>query len=206
MTAAEWIVGISGASGIRLALRFVETLAARSESAAVHVVVSKHALTVAKTELDGRVETPAELLARLDVTDDVRAKIRLHDDAAIAAPISSGSYPAAGMAIVPCSAATLGALASGATRGLLHRAADVTLKQRRPLVLAFRESPLSLVHVENLRTITLAGAIVAPPMPPYYLKDAGPEEWLDHIAHRYLDLLGLAPERDDLRWGMPDPK
>ncbi len=199
----EFVVGISGASGTVAATRFLEKLAARAEVAAVHVVVSERALVVAQAEIDGKIRTPAELLDRARLSAGERRKIRLHDNRAIAAPISSGSYPTAGMAIVPCSAGTLGGIASGTSRGLLLRAADVILKERRRLVLAFRESPLSLIHVENMRTVTLAGAIVAPPVPAYYLRDADVDTWIDHSAIRILDLLGLPPEDDGLRWGRP---
>lgn len=201
MAGSEYVLGISAASGTRLALRFLEALAERPEVDVVHVVVSERALVVARAEAGAKVGAPADLvaLARLEPAD--RAKVRIHDNTAIAASISSGSYPVAGMAIVPCSAGTLGSLAAGISNGLLQRAADVQLKERRRLVLAFRESPLSLVHIEAMRTLTLAGAIVAPPVPPFYLKDADADTWIDHSANRILDLLGLAPGRDDLRWG-----
>ncbi len=201
MAGAEFVLGVSAASGTRLAVRFLESLAARPEVAALHVVVSERALEVARAEVETRVASPSDLvaLARLSATD--RRKLRLHDNAAIAAPISSGSYPIAGMAIVPCSAGTLGSLAAGISNGLLQRAADVTLKERRRLVLAFRESPLSLVHIEAIRTLTLAGAVVAPPVPAYYLKGADADTWIDASVNRLLDLLGLPPRRDDLRWG-----
>jgi 4-hydroxy-3-polyprenylbenzoate decarboxylase len=199
----EWILGISGASGTRLALRFLELLVRRPEVDRVHVVVSEQALEVARAEAKGRVRTPDDLVALARLSPADRRKIRIHDDEAIAAPISSGSYPVGGMAIVPCSAGTLGSLAAGVSRGLLQRAADVQLKERRRLVLAFRESPLSLIHVEAIRTLTLAGAIVAPPVPAYYLPDADAETWVDASAMRLLDLLGFPPSRPELRWGKP---
>jgi len=197
----EFVAGISGASGSALAIRFLAALAGRSEVGAVHVVVSERAILVAQSEIDGKISAPGDLVARAGLDASAAKKIRLHDNEALAAPISSGSYPVAGMAIVPCSAGTLGALASGTSRGLLQRAGDVALKERRRLVLAFRESPLSLIHIENLRAVTLSGAIVAPPVPPYYLRGATVETYLDHSVNRILDLLGLPPERDELRWG-----
>ena len=94
-----------------------------------------------------------------------RGRVTVHRPQDVAAPISSGSYPTRGMAIVPCSMATVGALASGAGQNLLHRAADVTLKEKRRLVLVPRETPLSLIHLRNLTTLAEAGAVILPPDP-----------------------------------------
>jgi len=118
----------------------------------------------------------------------------------VGASIASGSYPAAGMIVIPCSGGTLGSIAHGIGRDLLQRAADVCLKERRPLVLAFRESPYSLVHVENMRAATLAGAIVAPPTPAFYVASPTVERMLDAYCIRAARLLGLKPRGEDFRW------
>jgi 4-hydroxy-3-polyprenylbenzoate decarboxylase len=106
------------------------------------------------------------------------------------------------MAVVPCSSGTLGSIAHGISRGLLQRAADVCLKERRRLVLAFRETPLSLVHAENIAAVTRAGAIVAPPVPAFYAARTA-EEMLDAFLLRVADLLGVAVDVPDLRWKGP---
>ncbi|HEX5135079.1 MAG TPA: flavoprotein, partial [Thermoanaerobaculia bacterium] len=105
-----------------------------------------------------------------------------------------------GMAVIPCSAGTLGAIANGISRDLLQRAADVCLKERRPLVLAFRESPYSLVHVENMRLATLAGAIVAPPTPAFYVRDPSMARFLDAWCARVARLLDIDLPGEDFRW------
>ncbi len=124
-----------------------------------------------------------------------QAKIVVHRDNELDAPISSGSYRLAGTLVLPCSSGTLGALATGSATTLVHRAGAVALKERWPLVLGFRETPFSLVHVENLRTLVWAGAIVAPPLPAFYLGGESLEQFLDAYAQRLMDHLGLAGRR-----------
>jgi 4-hydroxy-3-polyprenylbenzoate decarboxylase len=104
------------------------------------------------------------------------------------------------MIVVPCSGGTLGAIANGIARDLLQRAADVCLKERRPLLLALRESPYSLIHIENMRRVTLAGAIVMPPLPPFYIVQPTVERLLDAYCVRAARMLGLAPRGDAYRW------
>jgi len=106
------------------------------------------------------------------------------------------------MAVIPCSGGTLGSIAHGVSRGLLQRAADVCLKERRRLVLAFRETPLSLVHAENVVAATRAGAVVAPPVPAFYAARTA-EEMLDAFLLRVADLLGVKIGVRDLRWKGP---
>src|SRR6185369_14066150 len=158
----EIIVGVSGGSGAVLARRFVQVAAASRGLSRLHLVVSDAALRVARTELDGTIDSPAAFVRAIGLPNGLERRVTLHDNADVGASIASGSYPAAGMAVVPCSGGTLGAIAHGIARDLLQRAADVCLKERRPLVLALREAPYSLVHIENMRLATLAGAIIAP--------------------------------------------
>lgn len=191
---------VSGASGMLLPRHFLSVLARRAEIERVHLVVSKGASQVLSHEL-GRDRTGAEALVEAAELDPAsRAKIAIHRDNELDAPISSGSYRLAGTIVLPCSSGTLGALATGSATTLVHRAGAVALKERWPLVLGFRETPLNLVHVENLRTLVWAGAVVAPPIPAFYLGGEKLEHFLDAYSQRLLDHLGLPPERPDLRW------
>ena len=122
------------------------------------------------------------------------------------ASIASGSYPVAGMAVVPCSGGTLGAIANGIGRDLLQRAADVCLKERRPLVVALRETPYSLVHVENMRRLTLAGGIVAPPIPAFYVDGPSADRFLDAYCVRVARMLGLEARGEAFRWKGATPR
>ena len=123
-----------------------------------------------------------------------RGRVTMHRPQDVAAPISSGSYPTRGMVIVPCSMATVGAIASGAGQNLLHRAADVTLKERRRLVVVPRETPLSLIHLRNLTTLAEAGAVIVPPDPAFYLRPASVNAIVDALAERILYAVGVIPK------------
>jgi 4-hydroxy-3-polyprenylbenzoate decarboxylase len=118
----------------------------------------------------------------------------VHDLANVGASIASGSFAAHGMVVAPCSMRTLAAIAHGLADNLLTRAADVVLKERRRLVLLTRESPLHLVHLRNMATVTELGAICCPPMPAFYLRPSTIGEIVDHSVARALDLLGLEHE------------
>jgi polyprenyl P-hydroxybenzoate/phenylacrylic acid decarboxylase-like protein len=196
------IVGISGASGAMLAVRFVSLAANHPDVSELHVVVTNNALRVASDELEPPASTPAALMGAANLTPELRRKVVLHSDGDIAASIASGSFTTAGMVVIPCSSGMLAAVAHGISRGLVQRAADLTLKERRPLVLALRETPFSLVHAENIVTATRAGAIVMPPIPAFYAGQSW-DAYLDHFALRVLDRFGLDAGRDDLRWSGP---
>ncbi len=129
----------------------------------------------------------------------LNAKILLHSEKDLGAAISSGSHRQDGMALVPCSAGALGRIASGVSDTLISRAADVCLKERRPLVLCLRETPLNRIHLENMLRVHDAGAIVMPIMPGFYYGPKSIEELFDAFATRVLDQLGLA-EEDSRRW------
>lgn len=191
---------VSGASGMLLPRRMLAVLAARPEIECVHLVVSKGASQVLSHEL-GRERTGAEaLLDAAAIPGAGRAKVVIHRDNELDAPISSGSYRLAGTIVLPCSSGTLGALATGSATTLVHRGGAVALKERWPLVLGFRETPLNLVHVENLRTLVWAGAIVAPPIPAFYLGGETLEQFVDAYCLRLLDHLGFAGGDPALRW------
>ena len=200
MADREIVVGVSGASGASLPRRFVELAARAPGILRLHLVFSESSLLVARNELDAAFNSPKEWVAALELPREAARRIVLHGNDEVGASIASGSYPVAGMAVIPCSAGTLGAIANGISRDLLQRAADVCLKERRPLVLAFRESPYSLVHVENMRRATLAGAIVAPPTPAFYVKDPSMARFLDAWCARVARLLGIDLLGAEFRW------
>ena len=193
------VVGVSGASGISLALQFIRLATANDEIEKLHLIVSPNALRVAAHEIAPPASTPAAIIDRCELSANQLSKIVHHPHADIGASVASGSYKTDGMIVIPCSSGTMAAIAHGISRGLIQRAADLTLKERRPLVLALRETPFSLVHAENIVTVTRAGAIVMPPIPSFYVGETW-EQYLEHFAMRALDLFGVEVAREDLRW------
>jgi 4-hydroxy-3-polyprenylbenzoate decarboxylase len=171
------IVGISGASGVTYGLRILD--ACRELDVESHLVMSRSsALTLAQeTEL-----SPADVQARADV---------VHKVGDVGAAISSGSFQTLGMIVAPCSVRTMSEIATGVTSSLLTRAADVTLKERRPLVLMVRETPLHLGHLRTMVRLAEMGAVIAPPLPAFYAKPKSLEEMVDQSVGRALDLFGL---------------
>ena len=193
---------VTGASGMLLPKHLLRHMAGLDEVERIHLAVSKGASYVLKHELGDRQTGADDLLTAAELTGEQAAKIVVHRDSELDAPIASGSYRLTGTAIVPCSASTLGALATGAGRTLIHRAGDVALKERWPLVLAFRETPLSLVHIENMKLLTLAGARLLPPIPAFYIGGDSLERFVEHWCLRVLDAFGLPEEGEPgLRWG-----
>jgi 4-hydroxy-3-polyprenylbenzoate decarboxylase len=170
------VVGISGASGAALGLRAVEIL--DSLGAETHLVVSR----AAERTLLEEVGPEAEERLRASAS-------HWHSVDDIGASIASGSFPTRGMIVAPCSMRTLAAIANCLADNLLARAADVHLKERRPLVLLAREAPLHLGHLRAMTAATEAGAIIMPPVPAFYLKPASVAEIVDQIARRAIDLL-----------------
>jgi flavin prenyltransferase len=199
---------VSGASGMLLPRHVLGRLAAHPEIERIHLVVSAGASQVLKHELGPERTGAGDLAAAAGLDGVALAKVRIHRDSELDAPIASGSYRLTGTAILPCSAGTLGALATGAARTLVHRAGAVALKEGWPLVLGFRETPYSLVHVENMRRLLIAGATLMPPVPAFYIGGEDFGRFLDHYTLRLLDRFGL-PEAAEpgagggrrLRWG-----
>jgi len=200
MPRREIVVGISGASGASLAKRFVEIALSARGLSRLHLVLSGPALEVARGGIDPAIRTRRDWISRLSAPVGARRGIEPHDNDEVGASIASGSYPVSGMIVIPCSAGTLGAIANGISRDLLQRAADVTLKEHRPLVLSFRESPYSLVHIENMRRASLAGAVIAPPSPAFYIAEPSVERLLDAYCVRVARLLDLDVRAEDYRW------
>jgi len=193
---------VSGASGMLLPRHVLGRLAAHPEIERVHLVVSAGASQVLRHELGPERTGAADLLDAAGLTAEERAKVVVHRDGELDAPVASGSYRLTGTAVLPCSAGTLGALATGSARTLVHRAGAVALKERWPLVLGFRETPYSLVHVENMRRLIYAGAVILPPVPAFYIGGEDLGRFLDHYTLRLLDRFGLAgPGEPGLRWG-----
>jgi len=185
------VVGITGASAPHLAIHLLEALR-RLGTVETHLVISGAAARTLEIETGRR---PAEVAALADVW---------HRRGDIAAAIASGSFPTMGMAVVPCSMKTLAGIAHGYSDDLLTRAADVCLKERRPLVLVARETPLSLVHLRNMVAATEAGATVLPPMPAFYQQPRSIEDLLAHLTGKVLDQFGIAHDLYP-RWRGPRP-
>jgi 4-hydroxy-3-polyprenylbenzoate decarboxylase len=192
---------VSGASGMLLPRHVLGRLAAQAEIERIHLVVSAGASQVLRHELGPEQTGAADLVESAALAESAGAKVVVHRDNELDAPIASGSYRLTGTVILPCSAGTLGALATGSARTLIHRAGAVALKERWPLVLGFRETPYSLVHVENMRRLLYAGAVILPPVPAFYIGGEDLGRFLDHYALRVLDRLGIAePGEEGLRW------
>ncbi len=195
----RYVVGITGASGSMCARSVLRHLARHPDVERIHAVLSQYSLQTMSAELGKTVKDEAEGLHLL-LGGEIGERIVLHRSSDMAAAVSSGSYLTDGMVVVPCSGGSLAAIANGTSSNLLHRAAEVTLKERRPLVLAFRETPVSLVHIDNMARATRAGAIVFPLTPAFYNRPQDLEEIVEHFTGRIFDLLGL-PHTLGKRWG-----
>src|SRR5438094_5351559 len=185
---ARLIVGISGASGAIYGARLLELLQPLAVES--HLVMSRSAELTLSLETDLK---PADLRARADV---------VHAIGDLAAPISSGSFATIGMVIAPCSVRSMAEIATGVTTTLLSRAADVTLKERRRLVLLVRETPLHTGHLRTMTALSEMGAVIAPPVPAFYAKPQSLDEMIDQTLGRVLDWFGL-DAGSVRRWGEP---
>jgi 4-hydroxy-3-polyprenylbenzoate decarboxylase len=171
------LVGISGASGALYGIRMLEAL--KSLKIESHLMVSRSAEVTLASETNWKIEDLHKL------ADHV------HNVANIAAPPASGSFRTMGMVVAPCSIRTMSEIASGVTSSLLTRAADVTLKERRRLVLMVRETPLHTGHLRTMTALSEMGAVIAPPVPALYANPASIDAMIDHTVGRVLDLFGL---------------
>jgi len=189
-------LAITGASGILFAREMMLALETDVRVARVHLIASPSALRVLAEEqgLNGRTGLVEKLLG----TPSTKIVQLAYED--IGAPIASGSYPCAGMIILPCSMGTLAGIAHGLAQNLIERAADVCLKERRRLVLCVRETPFNLIHIRNMATATEAGATIYPLIPTFYNHPQTIEDIARNYVHRVLQHIGL-PQPNAYTWG-----
>jgi 4-hydroxy-3-polyprenylbenzoate decarboxylase len=183
--------GITGASGAPYAVRLLRAL--NDSGTPVRLIVSGYGLRLLaeETEIDG--------IDALRAATGDWSRVDLYDSLDRGATPASGSAPSAGMVVCPCSMGTLASIAAGTSRNLVERAADVALKERRPLILVPRETPLSLIHLENMTRLTRAGATIMPAAPGFYHRPQSIDDMVDFVVARILDHLGV-DHRLGKRW------
>jgi 4-hydroxy-3-polyprenylbenzoate decarboxylase len=188
-------LAITGASGSLFAREMLRSLDADERVARVHLVISSSALRVLAEEsgINGRNSLIEKLLGR----SSTKIVQLTYED--IGAPIASGSYPCDGMIVLPCSMGTLAGIAHGLAGNLIERAADVCLKERRPLVLCVRETPLNLIHIRNMAAATEAGATIFPVIPTFYNHPQTVDDIARNYVHRVLQQMGL-PQPGAFQW------
>jgi 4-hydroxy-3-polyprenylbenzoate decarboxylase len=201
MAADDLVLALTGASGAPYGVRLLEVLVQTGRT--VHLVISPAAVQVMEREIDHVVR-----LDRFSLDDLLGSKakevdagqVRYHHYMDFKAGIASGSFLTGGMVVCPCSMGTVAAIAHGLSQNLIHRAADVHLKERRPLILVPRETPLHAIHLRNLAACAEAGAVILPAMPPFYNRPRTLQDNIDFIVGRICDQLGI---KHDLlkRWG-----
>ena len=177
------LVALTGASGALYAQRLLDNLDPSAHE--THVVQSNYAAQVIAEELPGGLRLPAG--------------VKTHNIKSMNAPFASGSNPPDAMVVIPCTMGTLGRIAHGYSEDVLLRAADVVLKEKRKLILVPRETPLSLVHVKNFELLLLAGALILPANPSFYMRPQSIEQVVDTVVARVLDHLGV-PNKLVARW------
>ena len=186
MTTRRILLAMTGATGAAIGLAVLDRLHA-ADHVETHLIVSKWARQTVAQETDADIDAA---LAKADI---------VYSPADMGAPVASGSYPMDAMLVVPCSMRSLAAIAIGYGDNLIQRAADVTLKERRPLILVPREAPLNAIHLRNMLTLAEMGAVIMPPMPAFYSRPASVDAIVDQTAARILDQIGLS---DGVwRWG-----
>ncbi|GEM_PF-74654 len=196
----KWIVGVSGSSGMPYALRVIDFLS--DQGYQVHVVFSEAALRVLHEEME--IKCSQSTLSAKNLFHSDRDNITFYNPKDIGAWFASGSALFEGMVILPCSMATLGMIANGCGHNLIHRAADVCIKESRKLVIVPRETPLSSIHLENMLRLTNLGVKMVPAMPGFYHKPVSLSDLIDMMAMKILDTMGVSNEMSQ-RWGT-DPK
>ena len=186
------IVGITGASGAIYGIRLLEVLSSMTD-VETHLIITNAGETIIRHETDWRIEEVRSLASFSYGNDEIGARL------------ASGSFRRDAMIVAPCSIKTMSALANSYTEGLLTRAGDVTLKERRKLVLAIRETPLHIGHLRSMERLTEMGAIVMPPVPAFYHRPASVRDIVDHTIGKMLDILDIKHNLFQ-RWpGLSDP-
>ncbi|MCL5292363.1 MAG: UbiX family flavin prenyltransferase [Actinobacteria bacterium] len=188
---SPYVVCLTGASGVAYGVRLVEELL--NAGKAVDLVISNPGWDVLGHELgfsrpDGEVEIVMRARLGLDAGDQ---RLRYYENDNLFAPICSGSYRTKGVVVIPAAMATVGAIANGVSLNLIERAADVALKEGRKLVVVPRETPLSIIHLENFTKLAKAGARIVPAMPGFYTKPANIDEIVDFVVGKVLDVLEI---------------
>lgn len=186
------VIAISGASGAAYGIRILEVL--KKFGVETHLIVTAEATETIRLETNRSIAEVKGLATQTYQIDDLKARV------------SSGSFRTDGMVVIPCSMKTLGGIASGYADNLLLRAAEVTMKEKRPLVLVVRETPLTLIHLENMATAVRAGAIILPAMPAFYHRPKTIGDLVNYVVGKVLDVLGIDHQLY-LRWeGSPRAK
>jgi 4-hydroxy-3-polyprenylbenzoate decarboxylase len=194
---APLVLAMTGSSGAPIAVRLLQVLGRSGRT--VHLAISPSGALVLKQETG--IEVAPDRPDPSAFGDLGHGRIIAHHHADFHAGIASGSFPTAGMVVVPCSMSTLAAIAHGITENLITRAADVHLKERRKLVLVPRETPLSLIHLENMLAATRAGAVILPAMPGWYHRPTSLDDLIDFVVARICDQLGIETDVSR-RWGI----
>ena len=189
------VLAITGASGSIIGIRLLEELLRHAE---VHLLISWNTFSIIRDEtgIDWSDETEQTIRSRFR-TD----RLYFHDDSQMYAPVASGSFRTDGMLVVPCSMKTLAGIACGYANNLIERAADVTIKEGRPLLLAPREMPFSAIHLENMLKLARLGVKIAPPVPAFYQGPQSLDQMVDFLVGKMLDTMGVEHELFR-RWGM----
>lgn len=189
---SKLIIGITGASGSIYAMRLVEILLKQGHQ--IHLVATDNGRNVFQSETEKSIDSLTD-----DLPSEYMSNITIYNNSDLFAPISSGSFQTDGMVVIPCSMSTLGEIAAASSKNLLGRAADVCLKEKRRLVLVPRETPLNIIHMKNMLTLSEAGTVILPASPGFYQKPRTLDDLVDFIVSRVLDSLGI---QNDLynRW------
>jgi 4-hydroxy-3-polyprenylbenzoate decarboxylase len=201
MAAHDLVLALTGASGAPYGVRLLEVLLRAGRT--VHLVLSPAAVQVIEQEMERRIRLDRFELSQLlgdSAAEFAAEQVRYHHFMDFQAGIASGSFLTGGMVVCPCSMGTVGAIAHGLSQNLIHRAADVHLKERRTLILVPRETPLHLIQLRNLTACAEAGAVVLPAMPAFYTRPQSLQDAIDFIVGRICDQLGITHQLLP-RWG-----